>query len=159
MKLLNNHKMGFTFVMLCLLAIGLNATAQEGQNITETVHSPSLEGNLLGDSPDRPVTIYLPPSYQTQTDKFYPVVYLLHGFTRDNTMWTRANELFDPGNILNYMQSWLAQGRIKEMIIVIPSSHNRYDGSFYNNSSVGRLHCEGFGGLYRPPLSHAAPAR
>jgi S-formylglutathione hydrolase len=137
MKLLNNHKMGLIFVMLCLFTIGLNATAQEGQIITETVHSPSLEGNLLGDSPDRPVTIYLPPSYQTQTDKFYPVVYLLHGFTRDNTLWTRANELFDPGNILDYMQSWLAQGRIKEMIIVMPSSHNRYDGSWYNNSSVG----------------------
>jgi len=137
MKLLNEHRMALPFVMLCLFTIGVNATGQEGQIITETVHSPSLEGNLLGDSPDRPVTIYLPPSYEAQTGKFYPVVYLLHGFTRDNTLWTRANELFDPGNILDSMQSWLAQGRIKEMIIVMPSSHNRYDGSFYNNSSVG----------------------
>src|SRR5262245_14191821 len=28
-----------------------------------TVHGKSLEGNLEGDSPDRDVTVYLPPSY------------------------------------------------------------------------------------------------
>jgi S-formylglutathione hydrolase len=136
MKLLNNHRMGLPLVMFCLLAIRFNATAQEGQIITETVHSPSLEGNLLGDSPDRPVTIYLPPSYETQTGRFYPVVYLLHGYGMDHTNWTHANSLFDPGNILHYMQSWLAQGRVKEMIIVMPNSHNRFGGSWYSNSSA-----------------------
>ena len=29
------------------------------------VHGKSLEGNLEGDSPDRDVIVYLPPSYQT----------------------------------------------------------------------------------------------
>ena len=28
-----------------------------------TVHGRALEGNLEGDSPDRPVVVYLPPSY------------------------------------------------------------------------------------------------
>jgi hypothetical protein len=46
MKLLNDDRMGLVLVMLCFLAIGFNATVQEGQIITETVHSPSLEGEL-----------------------------------------------------------------------------------------------------------------
>lgn len=80
-----------TFVMLCLFMIGLNATAQEGQIIRETVHSPSLEGNLLGDSPNRQVNIYLPPSYDTEPGRYYPVVYLLHGFTGDHNYWNYWN--------------------------------------------------------------------
>src|SRR5215470_7682686 len=44
------------------------------------VHGKSLEGNLEGDSPDREVFVYLPPSYQTQTSRRYPVVYMLHGY-------------------------------------------------------------------------------
>ena len=43
------------------------------------VHGKSLEGNLLGDSADRDVFVYLPPSYQASKNQRYPVVYLLHG--------------------------------------------------------------------------------
>jgi len=120
------------FFMLCLFMIGFNATAQEGQIIRETVHSPSLEGNLLGDSPDRSVTIYLPPSYDTEPGRRYPVVYLLHGFTSDHNAWTGGSQ----GSILNTMKSWLRQGRVKEMIIVMPNSYNKFRGSFYTNSSA-----------------------
>ncbi|MHC4533999.1 MAG: alpha/beta hydrolase [Planctomycetota bacterium] len=114
------------FVMLCLFMIGLNATAQEGQIIRETVHSPSLEGNLLGDSPNRWVTIYLPPSYDTKPGRCYPVVYLLHGFMGNHNSWS----------ILNTMKSWLEQDRVEEMILVMPNSNNRFRGSFYTNSSA-----------------------
>src|SRR5688572_11231702 len=47
---------------------------------TITVHGPSLVGNLAGDSPDRRVIVYLPPSYGERKDERYPVVYLLHGY-------------------------------------------------------------------------------
>ena len=51
-----------------------------------TVHGKSLEGNLEGDSPDREVTVYLPPSYAGDQARRYPVVYLLHGYGgRDDT--------------------------------------------------------------------------
>src|SRR4029077_96353 len=43
------------------------------------VHGKSLEGNLEGDSPDRDVTVYLPPSYAADKSRRYPGVYLLHG--------------------------------------------------------------------------------
>jgi hypothetical protein len=44
------------------------------------VHGKSLEGNLEGDSADRDVFVYLPPSYQSDPNRRYPVVYTLHGY-------------------------------------------------------------------------------
>ena len=40
-----------------------------------TVHGTSLEGNLEGDAVNRPVIVYLPPSYPTDMKRRYPVVY------------------------------------------------------------------------------------
>ena len=45
------------------------------------VHGKSLEGNLMGESAEPEVSIYLPPSYATDRTRRYPVVYLLHGYT------------------------------------------------------------------------------
>jgi enterochelin esterase-like enzyme len=47
---------------------------------TIKVHGKSLEGNLEGDSPDRDVFVYVPPSYATSPNRRYPVVYFLHGY-------------------------------------------------------------------------------
>ena len=33
------------------------------------------------------MSIYLPPSYQTQSNRRYPVVYLLHGYTNSDVGW------------------------------------------------------------------------
>ncbi|HEX5432574.1 MAG TPA: hypothetical protein VFW83_11455, partial [Bryobacteraceae bacterium] len=47
-----------------LLAAGSDSkTAAAGRIETITVHGKALEGNLEGDSPDRRVAVYLPPSY------------------------------------------------------------------------------------------------
>ena len=39
-----------------------------------TVHGKALEGNLEADSPDREVTVYLPPSYSSDETLRYLVV-------------------------------------------------------------------------------------
>src|SRR3989454_12573953 len=51
------------------------------------VHGKSLEGNLEGDSPDRDVFVYLPPSYAANRNQRYPVVYLLHGYGLTGERW------------------------------------------------------------------------
>ena len=52
------------------------------------VHGKSLEGNLEGDSPDRDVFVYLPPSYAASANRRYPVVYFLHGYAAHaETYW------------------------------------------------------------------------
>jgi len=122
----------FVSVVLCMLLTGFVAIAQEGQIVRETVYSPSLEGNLLGDSPNRAFTIYLPPSYDAGPDMLYPVVYLLHGRTCNNDLWNGGYG----GNILNSMKSWLKSEKVKGMILVMPNSYNRFTGSYYNNSAA-----------------------
>ena len=52
----------------------------KGQLIYDKIFSPALEGNKLGDSAEREMTIYLPPGYDTSDDTSYPVLYLLHGY-------------------------------------------------------------------------------
>ena len=44
-----------------------------------TVRGKALEENPQRDSPDREVTVYLPPSYATDQQRRFPTVYLLHG--------------------------------------------------------------------------------
>ena len=56
-----------------------NKASAGGGKVEEImVHGRSLEGNLEGDSPDRTVAVYLPPSYSKERNRRYPVVYLLH---------------------------------------------------------------------------------
>src|SRR5271169_6959814 len=65
------------------------ATSADKQGTVETikVHGKSLEGNLEGDSPDRDVFVYLPPSYMAGGNQRYPVVYLLHGYGLTGERW------------------------------------------------------------------------
>ena len=42
------------------------------------LESAHLAGNLLGDPSERDLFVYLPPGYDEQPDRHYPVAYLLH---------------------------------------------------------------------------------
>src|SRR5258708_1549259 len=93
------------------------------------IHGKSLEGNLEGDSPDRDVTIYLPPSYATDKSRRYPVIYLLHGYGgRDDTFNGRLATLPDSADRL------AASGGAKEMIVVMPNAFTLHKGSMDSNS-------------------------
>lgn len=93
------------------------------------VHGQSLEGNLEGDSPDRDVAVYLPPSYSTDRTRRYPVVYLLHGYGgTDSTFNGRLATLPDSADRL------VAGGTAKEMIAVMPNAFTLHKGSMYSNS-------------------------
>lgn len=93
------------------------------------VHGPSLEGNLEGDSADRDVTIYLPPSYATERTRRYPVVYLLHGYGGTDSTWTgRLATLPESADRL------VAAGRMREMIVVMPNAFSLHKGSMYSSS-------------------------
>ena len=92
-----------------------------------TVHGRSLEGNLEGDSPDRPVVVYLPPSYANETTRRYPVLYYLHGYTATAEAYAKVLAL--PTSV---DRAVAAGGR--EMIIVLPDAYTKYSGSMYSNS-------------------------
>ncbi len=92
------------------------------------VHGKSLEGNLEGDSPDRDVLVYLPPSYASSPNRRYPVVYFLHGYgAHAETYW---NSLA----VASAADETAKNGTAREMIIVLPDAYTVYDGSMFSNS-------------------------
>ena len=94
-----------------------------------TVHGTSLEGNLEADSPDRDVTVYLPPSYAGDQARRYPVVYLLHGYGgRDDTFTSRLAKLPESADRLAAAQGF------SELIVVMPNAFSLHKGSMYSNS-------------------------
>jgi S-formylglutathione hydrolase FrmB len=91
------------------------------------IHGTALEGNLEGDAVDRDVFVFLPPSYQKEKHRRYPVVYALHGFSIGAEQWT--HEIHVPQTI----EGSFAQGA-KEMIVVLPDSKTVHNGSMYSSS-------------------------
>jgi S-formylglutathione hydrolase FrmB len=91
------------------------------------VHGQSLEGNLEGDAVDRDVIVFLPPSYQNEKRRRYPVLYALHGYSIGAEQWT--HEIHVPQTI----EGAFATGA-KEMIVVLPDSKTAHNGSMYSSS-------------------------
>src|SRR5271163_753520 len=91
------------------------------------IHGTALEGNLEGDAVDRDVIVFLPPSYEKDKHRHYPVVYALHGYSIGAVQW--SGEIHVPQTI----EGAFAQGA-KEMIVVLPDSKTVYNGSMYSSS-------------------------
>jgi len=130
--------MKYPTAQVCLLCFCAAASSAQTGAITGTierikVHGQSLEGNLEGDSPDRDVSIYLPPSYKTATNRRYPVVYFLHGYTDSDDRWFGLVKSFV--NLPAGVDKSLTQGA-REMIVVMPNAYTRYAGSMYSSSVV-----------------------
>ncbi|MDE1916889.1 MAG: alpha/beta fold hydrolase [Sphingomonadales bacterium] len=100
---------------------------------TITVHSRALEGSLEGDSADREVIVVLPPDYDRDKQKHYPVVYALHGYSIGARQWT--SEIHVP----QVIEGAYAHGA-KGMIFVFPDSKTVHNGSMYSDSlTTGRF--------------------
>jgi enterochelin esterase-like enzyme len=91
------------------------------------VHGASLEGNLEGDAVDRDVIVFLPPGYEKEKNRRYPVVYALHGYSIGAEQWT--HEIHVPQTI----EGAFAQGA-QDMIVVLPDSKTVHNGSMYSSS-------------------------
>ena len=91
------------------------------------IHGTALEGNLEKDAVDRDVIVFLPPSYQKDTHRRYPVVYALHGYSIGAEQWT--HEIHVPQTIEGAFA-----GGAKEMIVVLPDSKTVHNGSMYSSS-------------------------
>src|SRR6187399_618750 len=103
--------------------------ARAGKIERITVHGTALEGNLEGDSPDRDVSVYLPPSYAGDQARRFPVVYLLHGYgSRENTFTEQIARLLESGDRLAGAQGF------SEAIIVTPNAFTLHGSSLYSSS-------------------------
>src|SRR5687767_13405045 len=123
------------FAILALLIVAIQSPPVAGQQRATaigtleriTVHGRALEGNLEGDSPDRPVVVYLPPSYARETNRRYPVLYFLHGYTATAEAYVKSLAIPDS------IDRAIAAGA-REMIVVIPDAFTKYSGSMFSNS-------------------------
>jgi S-formylglutathione hydrolase FrmB len=119
-------------VLIFLLALSIICFPQQsrkGKILEQKILSKSIEGNPGGEDPSRSVTIYLPPGYEADGQR-YPVIYFLHGFGADDKRViseTHINDLMDTAIVL---------GLIRPTIIIMPSSRTHFRGSFYTNSTL-----------------------
>ena len=91
------------------------------------VHGRALEGNLEGNDPDREIWVALPPSYARESNRRYPVVYVLHGYNWSPDKWFASDQLDQ--RIAN---AYAAGAR--EMILVFPNADTLHGGSMYSRS-------------------------
>jgi S-formylglutathione hydrolase FrmB len=96
------------------------------------VDSPALRGNPLGDPSTRPVPVYLPPGYDPEGSRRYPVLYCLHGFTGDAgaLIGTRIWET----NVVQWIDRLVAQSRMPPALLVVVDGVTRLGGSQYVDS-------------------------
>ncbi|MGD1096510.1 MAG: alpha/beta hydrolase [Bryobacteraceae bacterium] len=108
--------------------------AQKGRFERIKVHGKSLEG----DSPDRDVSIYLPPGYDVRLNQRYPVVYILHGYGNSDEGWygpvTKSGFQSAGTTLPQVADKAISGGSARGMILVMPNAFTFYQGSMYSNS-------------------------
>ncbi len=109
-----------TFTILLFLAISTGSFAQTG-SIKESV---KIKSALMGK--EMKYNIYLPADYD-KTNRSYPVLYLLHGYSDDETGWTQF------GAAQRIADQSINNGDAPAMIIVMPDAGvtfyiNNFDG-------------------------------
>jgi enterochelin esterase-like enzyme len=119
---------GFTASLLAQTDLG----ARKGSVERIKVHGKGLEENLSGDPADRDVCVYLPASYGTDTNRRYPVLYMLHGYTDSDDKWFGLTKHWI--NLPLILDKAFAGGPSREMIVVMPNAYTRFQGSMYSSS-------------------------
>jgi S-formylglutathione hydrolase FrmB len=116
---------------LLLLFICLWYNIAFTQHIGKVIETSTVKSKVL--HRDVAYTVYLPADY-TISERTYPVVYLLHGLSGDNTQWLQW------GEINRYADKAIAEGTIPPMILVMPNANR----SWYMNSHDGKVRYEDF---------------
>lgn len=104
-----------TLLLLFILITGQNIYAQfpyggpQSKVVTDSIFSNNLDAY-------RGYNIFLPKSYDVDTDKKYPVLYLLHGMGGNHLNWE------NDGHVKDVMDQLVASGEACEMIIVMPNA-------------------------------------
>jgi S-formylglutathione hydrolase FrmB len=111
-----------------------------GQYEDATISSTALRGNPLGDSADRPLWVYLPPSYDEEPDRRYPTIYLIQGYTGTLGMW--ANRTAFRPTVLERIDDLFAGPEPPPPTLVVGvDAWTSYGGSqFVDSPATGKYH-------------------
>ncbi|MFW5820349.1 MAG: alpha/beta hydrolase [Bacteroidota bacterium] len=118
-----------SFLILGILS--LNIYSQSQNPVVFTTRGTVLEGmSMESERLKKKINyaIYLPPGYQN-SQRDYPVVYLLHGYTDDESAWIQFGEVHLSADYA------IAERKIPPMIIVMPDT----GVSWYINDIAGKV--------------------
>lgn len=101
--------------------------------VYSTITSTVLHENPLGDPATRTLPVYLPPGYNADPGRRYPVIWMLSGFAGRGQMLLNDN-LWTP-TIRQQLDALIANG-MPAVIMALPDCTTRYGGSQYINSSA-----------------------
>ncbi len=96
------------------------------------VESPALANNPLGDPSERPVIAYLPPGYDDEGSRRYPVLYVLHGYT-GSAAALLASRPWET-NVLQWADNLITRAAMAPAIVVLVDGFTRLGGSQYVDS-------------------------
>ncbi len=123
MPILKISDLLFTLILFFTLTVKSQSTLLESQTIDSEILNRSVEYSIL-----------LPSDYDSSS-RSYPVLYLLHGYTDDETGWTQY------GEVKKIVDTHSKDIEVTEMIIVMPDAgldwyintydkENRYEDFF-----------------------------
>ncbi len=118
------------FLAIALTVIAFTSSAQNSDQMRQwmrnmsrieekTIHSEILNA-------DRNYSVYLPAGYASNTDKKYPVLYLLHGMNGTNKDWPGR------GHLQDVMDQLRAAGEVCEMIVISPDAGGNIGEGVWN---------------------------
>ena len=114
-------------LLVCVLTIQ-NTFAQSTGKVLESL---SFFSKTL--QKEAKYSVYLPPDYD-KNQRHYPVVYLLHGYSGNETDW------IEQGEAPTLIDRAMADGSLPPMIVVMPDAQN----SWYVNAPTGIGNYEDF---------------
>ena len=115
---------------IVLTLIALTASAQNANQIrnmmrnSSRIEKKSIHSEIL--NADRNYTVYLPAGYANNTDKQYPVLYLLHGMNGTNKDWAGR------GHLQDVMDQLRAAGEVCDMIVISPNAGGNIGEGVWN---------------------------
>lgn len=108
-------------ILPLLLVLACSFSAKAGKVVTDSLESKILNSKVI-------YNVYLPNGFEN-SDKQYPVVYLLHGLSDNYTAW------MERGRMNLVADELIASGEAAEMVIIMPNAggpdiHNTWNGYF-----------------------------
>ena len=109
------------------------SSAARGRVEMVLFESDVLRGNPAGDPHERRIPVYLPPSYDREPARRFPLLFVLTGFSGRGRMLLNDNP-WSP-SLDDRCDALIAAG-MPEMIVVMPDCYTRFGGSQYLDSAA-----------------------
>jgi hypothetical protein len=103
-----------------------------------TIESMLLRDNPLGDPDERPLWVYTPPGYET-SERRYPAIYVIQGYTGQLAMWANRAPYRQP--FPETADAVFADEQVPPCVMVYVDAWTAYGGSqFVDSPGTGAYH-------------------